>query len=518
MLTAWDLVADAARRFPSHLALVDDRSERRLTFAQLIAEAETLAAGLAERGVQRGTRVATALPNLFEHCLVLLALSRLGAVPALLNFRLKPSEIAQLLAEGEIEGAVVLPDEDLVVSLESSLPHSELLFAVGGGVALDIFSCRGDARRLPPLEVGAEEAAFLFYTSGTTGLPKAAVLAHRTSLPRTAWLETTLGEQELSLRSLGCSPLSHAIGFHGVFLPTLARGGTYYTMSSFDPKAAIDLIDRHRINFLFSLPTLFSALVAAPNYAPERVHSLEWALWGGAPIPPRLLDRLAREWRCRFVHIYGTTEAMLILNNPHPLGESTRLLATPGVPVRVVASRGADDEAALGQPGELLVEASVSALWSGYLNRPEATTEKLHDGWYWTGDAAVRHADGSFELQGRLDDLIRSGGEFVQPEEVETVLAAHPSVESSAVVGKSDDHWGQVVTACVVTKDDVAAIDLDAYCRASTLANYKRPRAYLFLEALPTTTGGKLQRQKLREMVETAVGKEQARGRLEIVR
>jgi acyl-CoA synthetase (AMP-forming)/AMP-acid ligase II len=503
--TAYDLVWLAAERTPGHLALVDDRSDRALSYCELIAEVDVLAAGLAARGVGPGTRIATALPNLFEHCLVLLALQRLGTVPALLNFRLTPDDIIRLIAQGEMAGAVIIADAPLAEAVKAALPEDGLLLCVGEatGPAESFAACRGDAAGLPPVpRPDPEDEAFIFYTSGTIGLPKGVVVSHRTSLHRVVWLSTQAGLRHgTHNRALGTVPLSHAIGFYGVFLVTLAFNGTYYVHTAFNPVEAVDLIERHRITYLFSIPQLYFALTMAPNYAPERMASLELVLYGGAAIQPALLDRLEAEWPATIRHIYGTTETMCSLYNPEPVGAPARL--RPGFYSRVRVVRlggGVDDAVAAGEEGELIVDATTEQIFSRYLNRPEETAEKLRDGWYFTGDVCLQRGDGDVELLGRVDDLIRSGGENVHPEEVEAVLAAHPAVREAAVVSVPDSQWGEMVVACVVpTETPPNAAALDVHFRKSPLARFKRPKGYLILDALPRNAANKVLRRQLRE-------------------
>ena len=509
MKSAWDLVAMAAHRTPRQLALVDDRSDRRSTYGELVREVEAIAAGLARRGVAAGTRFATALPNLYDHCLVLLALHRLGAVPALLNFRLKPEEIAALVERTRIGGAVILPDEALAARLRAVLPADAPLLSVGRAAAPaeDLAGCRESPERAPAYPAPEPEApSMIFYTSGTTGLPKGVLLAHRTHEPRVTWLAAMAGVHGgAHLRSLAIAPLSHAIGYHGIFLWTLASSGTFHALSPLEPAGALDTIEHHRIGYLFTLPTILQSLVAAPSYRPERVRSLETVLWGGATIAPELLELLHREWPAKLGHIYGTTETMCTLCNTAPVGQHDVLRRADGCRVRIADLGDLDRDVGPGIEGELLVDATGDAIFSGYLDRPDATAEKLHGAWYRTGDGAVELSDGSLRLLGRVDDMIRSGGEYIQPEEVEAVLRAHPGVRDVAVVGVADPRWGQAAIACVDGDPAAApAADLDRLCRASSVANFKRPRGYLYLDALPWSPAGKLLRRELRRLAAQA--------------
>ena len=510
MQTPYDMVRMSGERSPDQLALVDDRSDRALTYRELLAEIDAVAAGLAMHGVRRGDRIGTVLPSLFDHGVALLALQRIGAVPALINVRLKPEEVAELVREGGLAGAIIDGDPKLAAAVADALPDDPLLLAVGGavGVAGDYATCRGTPDHLPPIPRPEREAeSFIFYTSGTTGLPKAVVLAHRADEQRVVWLSTQAGLRHgTHNRSLGFMPLSHCIGFYGVFLAMLAFGGTYYVMSAFDPAAVVDTIERHRINYLFAIPTLYHAITQAPNYAPERLGSLELVLYGGGVIDRALIRHIDEHWPATIRHIYGTTETMCSLYHPDPVDDPYAL--RPGFFSRVRAVRigGAPDDRIIpGEEGELIVDASADAVFSGYLNRPDATAEKLRDGWYYTGDIVRAEDNGDVTLLGRVDDLIRSGGENIHPEEVEATLDRCNGVAESAVVGVPDPRWGQIIVACIVPAVETLDIEgLDAHCQASALALFKRPRGYVFLDRLPKNAAGKVLRRVLRDEVAAA--------------
>ena len=504
MRTAFDLVRLAAERTPDHPAIVDDISNRTFTYKELLLEVDAIASGLAARGIGRGARVATALPNVIEHALALLALQRLLAVPALLNHRLLAADLATLIREGGMEAAIVRDDRAVAAAVAEALGSRGVLLSGGGAgdAAPGIWSCRGNGGGLEIPPPAPEDPALIFYTSGTTGRPKGVLIPHRTSEPRLRFLSTDAGLRHgTHNRALGMAPLSHAIGFYGVFLATLAYSGTYYVMSTFNPVAAIDLIERHRITYLFGVPTMYQALVSASNYAPERVASLQLVLHGGAPIQPALLERLAREWPAMIRHIYGATEIMSPLHFPDPVGQPTRLRPNYLSRVRIVREGGAhNDLVGPGDTGELIVEADPDLAFQGYLNQPAATAEKLRHGWYFTGDVCLRRRDGDVDLIGRVDDVIRSGGESVYPEEVEGVLTTHPAVRDGCVIGVPDSGWGELVVACVVLGECKASWEeLDRHFLSSALARFKRPRAYLRFDALPRNAAGKVLRRELRE-------------------
>jgi 2-furoate---CoA ligase len=509
MQTGYDLVRLAAERTPERAALVDDRTERTLTYRELMREVDVIAAGLSARGVTACCRVATALPNLFEHCLVLLALQRLAAVPALLNFRLPPDQLATLAADGGMFGAVVQNDPAVTEKMAAALPAGGLLLTVGGDTGT-FAQCRGDATALPPRpRPDPDDIAYIFYTSGTTGKPKGVLVAHRTTAQRVACLSPLAGlRYGDELRALGASPLFHAIGFYCVFMVTLAYNGTYYAMSAFRPDAAVDLIAKRRITFMFVVPTVLQAIVSAPNYDPARMRSLRLVIHGGAPIAAALLARICDEWtEAAPCHLYGTTETMIPFFNHAPRDNPTQFHVGYDHRARVVAFGGSpSDQVAPGASGEVIIDATTDSIFSGYLGQPEVTAKKIRDGWYYTGDVCVRNADGTFDLVGRIDDAIRSGAETVYPEEVEAVLTEHPGAREACVIGLPDDYWGEIVVACIVeSRPGLAWESLDAHCRGSRLAAFKRPRAYIFVKAIPRNAANKILRGLVKDAAVVAV-------------
>jgi 2-furoate---CoA ligase len=278
--------------------------------------------------------------------------------------------------------------------------------------------------------------------------------------------------------------------------------GTVVCQTQFNPAEAVRLIERHSVTYLFAVPTLLHAMTGAPNYRPEAMRSLRLVLFGGGVMPPELFDHMRAHWPATLRHIYGTTETMCSGFNPEPQRDALALLG-PGF---YTASRviklggGPDDVVEVGEEGELIVDAEVDTVFTEYLGRPDATAEKLRQGWYFTGDVVRREADGRFTLFGRVDDMIRSGGENIGPEEIEDALRSHPAVGESCAIGLPDARWGQVVVACVVRRGkDATAETLDAHCRASTLAAFKRPRAYFFTDDLPRNAVNKVLRRILRE-------------------
>ncbi len=514
MQTVHDLLRLAARRAPRQLAIADDRSGRKLAYAELVAEIERIAAGFGARGIGAGSFVATCLPNLYEHALALLALERLGAVPALINARLKPEDVGELIRQGGMSAALVLADRSAVAAVRAALPAGAPIVTVGpresaGDGVIDFASLAAGPATLAPYRRPSPEAtAFVFHTSGTTGLPKGVEIPHRAAEARLLYMSTQCGMTHgTHNRVLGLMPLFHVVGFYSVLLGALAFDGTYYVCSAFDPAKAVETIERQGITLVYGTPTHFHALLAAPNFTPEKIRSVQLVVYAGAPMPGPLLERVGRAFAVRIVNIYGTTEVMNALYMPNPVGKPHTY--RPGFYSRVRVGRfggSVHDAAAPGEDGELLVDATADATFTRYLNRPDATAAKLQDGWYRTGDIAVMRADGDLDVKGRVDDMIISGGENIYPEEVEAALIQHEGVRECSVVGVADQKWGETVVACVVAKSaGLTEAELDRYLRGTRLADFKRPRAYLFMDELPKNATNKVLRRVLRERAARAV-------------
>ena len=498
--TIYDMVRLSAARAPEHVAIVDDRTDRKLTYRQLIREIDAYAAGFAGLGIAPGRIVATVLPNLYEHALVLLALHRLGAVPAMINARLKPAEAAALVQQGKMAGAVVMPDDAMVQAVSGALPKGAPVVTVGK--TLD--SCRGDPASAPPWK-GADPQgmALVLYTSGTTGLPKGVMVPHRATDQRVMYLSAQSGlVHGTHNRIIGLMPLFHAVGFYSGLLAALALDGTYYLCSAFDPVKAVDSVEANGITLLFGSPTHLHGILSAPNFSAAKMRSVQNVIYAGAAMPGPLCDRVAKEFSgARFTNIYGTTEVMNALYMPDPAGRPNRYRPGFWSNIRVGKIGGTVDEAAaIGEEGELLVDMFADATFLGYLHRPDATAEKVQGGWYRTGDIAIPQEGGDIELRGRVDDMIVSGAENVHPHEIEALLSKHPGVGEAVVIGVPNERWGEIVVACIRPGGQKPTEEaLDAYCRDSTLANFKRPRAYLFFDEIPRNAANKVLRRVLKE-------------------
>lgn len=505
MQTVFDMVRRASTRAPDGIAIVDPRRGIELSYSRLIQKIESVATGFVQRGVHSGSRIAVALPNSVEACLSLLALHRAGAVPALMNPKLKPEEIRDLISFGDVHGAVLGPALADALSMRDGVDGFFLRVETEGqSDGLDSLESDGP---LPAFRPSPEDTAFIFYTSGTTGMPKGVVLSQRTVESRVLFMVTQSGYRfGAHNRVIGLMPLYHVIGFFAVFVLALALNGRYYVVRDFKPAETAELIEAHRITGLFGTPTHLDLLLGSMLATPRDLSSLETVTFAGATMPNTVLDRVNAHLPGRKTNIYGTTEAMNSLFAEDPR-EGARLRPGFYSEVRVVPIGGSPEHALPpGEEGELVVAADADATFTEYLNQPDATRKKLHDGWYRTSDVAVMHANGDVEIRGRLDDMIISGGENIHPSEVERVLQRHPKVREAVVLGLPDERWGQRVLACIVAGEiRPTANELDEFCVASELASFKRPRAYAFLDEIPRNAMNKVLVKALAKVAQTSM-------------
>jgi 2-furoate---CoA ligase len=505
MQTVFELLRKAASRFPDAPAIVDVQCGDELSYRALVTRVEAAAAGFVELGWRSGDRVAVVSPNTVEACIAVLALHRAGIVAALMNPRLKPGEIAALIRDGRMVGCVVAATSPIAEPLRADLGANVLAIGLDGTLdaAMQFADMAASGRAPPALQPSPDTPAFVFYTSGTTGLPKGVVIPQRAAEPRVLFMATqaglTFGPHN---RITGVMPLYHVVGFFAVFVLALAFNGVYFLFREFEPRNVLAAITRYRLTSLFATPTHLDALTADLR-RDDDLSSLDLVVFAGATVPDRVLNRFSRALPGRKVNIYGTTEVMNSLFMREPTA-GTHLRPGFYSEVRVVRIGGSiDDVLPPGVDGELIVSvAENDAAFIEYLGRPDAMREKLENGWYRTSDAAVLLPNGEIEVRGRLDEMIISGGENIHPHDIEEFLLTHGKIREVAVVGIAEERWGQIVVAFVVPADPgLSATDLDCFCRGGALADFKRPRAYHFVTALPRNATGKVLRKSLAERV-----------------
>ncbi|HEY7691997.1 MAG TPA: AMP-binding protein [Gaiellaceae bacterium] len=448
----------AAERSPDAEAVVE--TETRITYAGLRERAARLATGLEREGLARGDRLAAVVRCRHESVLLYWACQWLGATYVPLSPRVSAADLAYCREDS-----------------------AAALFL---GVDVDLGPLLGEEHP-GALDAGDEDESLMLYTSGTTGRPKGVPRSHRAdragALSQVVHQASRWGD-----RTLGAMPLYHTMGMHSLLAMHLVAG-CYVCQPEWDAGAALELIERERITSLYLAPTLFHDLVTHPRRGDFDLSSVETLAYAGAAMTSSLVERCVEAFLPRlFVNHYGSTEI-------YTYSVHRDQSAKPGCAGRPALNA----RLRLGESGEILCHMSSDEAFAGYWNRPDADEQAIRDGWYHTGDVGRLDEDGDLWLDGRLDDMIVSGGENIHPLEVEDVLARHPSVHEVAVVGVPDERLGHHVLAVVVA-DGVTAEELDAHCLASdALARFKRPREYRFVAELPKSPSGKILRRMLRQ-------------------
>ncbi|MGD9806003.1 MAG: AMP-binding protein, partial [Hyphomicrobiaceae bacterium] len=454
----------------------------------------------------KGDRVGIWMENCAELSPVLFGVWRAGLAAVPINNKLHPKELAWILDNSGARLCVVTPD---LVEKLAELPIGTALPPIISTGTRDYANLlAGSPVRNAP--VSPTDEAWLFYTSGTTGRPKGAVLTHRNLLfmTHTYYADIdSLGPEDTMLHA---APMTHGAGLYG--LAALLKGAHNIVVpGSFDPEQIFAAISQHRNVSFFAAPTMVSRLINHPLAGSADTRNLKTISYGGAPMYLSDLKRALEIFGPRLYQLYGQGESpMTIAGLPQALhfgpdgklASDARLMST-GIPrtgcaVRVVDESGHD--VPVGEVGEILT--TSDCVMSGYWNNPEANAKSLRDGWLWTGDMGSLDADGFLTLKDRSKDMIISGGSNIYPREIEEVLLTHDSVLECAVVSRPHADWGEEVIAFVVPRPGttVATSALDQIC-LDNIARYKRPKGYRIVDTLPKNNYGKIVKMELREQL-----------------
>ena len=485
-------------REPAATAIVDGDST--LTYADWLDRTLRTVAGLDAIGVRHGDHLVTILRNRLEAAALHWACQLARVVITPVNWRAKPDELDYVLGDA---GAKAVCFEPVSSEAVASAPHARTIprIAVGGAgggtLAFD------DLIGLPPADAspraGPDDVSVMLYTSGTTGRPKGVPRTHAAERAA-AVAHVAQNRYGYGERTLGVMPLYHTMGVRSLLSMALISG-TYICQPRFETSAALDLVGRHRITNLFLVPTLYHDLLADPTFGAADVSSVRKLGFAGAPMTDGLLRRLADAFRPElFVNHYGSSEIYTFTvcpDAPAKPGSAGKAGINQRIRVVRIGAGDPDDIMPPNEEGEITASLDSDESFSGYWRRPDADAKALHAGWYFTGDVGYLDDDGDLFVTGRVDDMMISGGENVMPVEIENVLSLHPSVAEVAVAGLPDERLGQRITAFVTRRAAVDAGDLDAFCRGSDLADFKRPRAYVFVRSIPKSPVGKILRRML---------------------
>jgi len=499
-----DLFAIPLRRSPDRPALrfvADGGAAVDLSYAQLFAMADRLAAGFRARGVQKGDRVAFFLGNRPEFVAAYLAVIRLGAVMVPINLAYRRREIGHMLTDATPRLLLTEPSQLAVLD---ELGEEERGGLAGIVLAEELAGWDDDASAFVPPLVAESDLAMILYTSGTTGRSKGAMITHGNVLATVASLLVAWAWEPADALLLTL-PLFHTHGLVVGLHCALAAGATVLLRRRFDAAAVTAELLGGEATLFFGVPTLYVRLVAELAKVADRSGLARRRLFcsGSAPLAPETFAAFRELSGHDILERYGMTETGMNLSNPYagPRRPGTVGTPLPGVSARIVDVEGREVAAGVeGGEGELLVRGGN--VFDGYWQAPEKTAESfLADAegrrWFRTGDLARQDPEtGYFALLGRRSELIISGGFNLYPREVEEVLASFPGVQEAAVVGRPHTEWGEVPVAFLVTDREVDTDELIAFCRGQ-LAAFKVPRSYRFLTSLPRNALGKVQKHLL---------------------
>jgi 2-furoate---CoA ligase len=485
-------------RDPDALAIAD--GDVRLTYAQWYRRISSLVAGFDAIGLRPGDHLVTALQNRWEAASLHWACQLAGIVVTPVNWRSKPDEIDFYLDDAEAK-AIVYQDISAEAAAASrraqTLPQIALDAASPSAIAFAALTSTTAPDATP--RVGADAWSVMLYTSGTTAQPK--------GVPRRQRAERAAGIAHVAQnlyahgeRTLGVMPLYHTMGVRSLIAMSLI-GGAFVCLRRFDVGDALVLIEAERVTNLYLVPTLYHDLVHHPRFAASDVTSVRKLGFAGAPMTDGLLKTLQAAFDPDlFVNHYGSSEVYTCTidqNAPAKPGSAGRAGINQMMRVVRLGAQSVDEVAATGEEGEIAALLAGDESFEGYWRRPDADAKALRQGWYFTGDTGYIDSDGDLFVTGRVDDMIITGGENVSPVEIESCLSLHAAVSEVAVVGLPDERWGKIVTAFIKLRNAVDPDELDTFCRTSGLANFKRPRRYVFVANIPTSPVGKLLRRKL---------------------
>ena len=501
------LLLGSSQEFRDHVALAHGKAAH-LTFRELWRKASVMSTHLRVRfDLRQGDRVAFALSNCVESIEVMYAIWHAGLCAVPMNAKLHAKEFAFILANSGARLCFVTPDLAATIA-EAAKEAPDLKEIVDVTTRPYSFMAIGDPS--PMAGCAPEDAAWLFYTSGTTGRPKGATLTHRTLLVMTLNYYADVDRPAAGGSMVHAAPISHGSGLWN--FPMLARGVTQVFPESgkYDVPETVELMNRWPDCSIFLAPTMVKRLVEHPAASDLEPGALRLISYGGAPMYVSDLKRALDTLGNVLCQLYGQGESPMTITHlsremhalrDHPRWEAR--LASAGtadscVEVRVVDEQG--QRLPPGDIGEIIVKGDT--VMSGYWNNPEATAKSLRDGWLWTGDVGSFDEDGFLTLKDRSKDMIISGGSNIYPREIEDVLNLHPAVAECSVVGRPHPEWGEEVVAFVVTRAGatLTSADLDRLC-LDNIARFKRPKDYRFIDALPKNNYGKILKTELRALL-----------------
>ena len=495
------LIGDALRRNAYKYSVkpaVRDAT-RAVAYRELNERVNRLAHGLLTAGLRKGAAAALLVGNRIEHLEILFALAKIGVVAIPLDVKWRALEIGSTLAS--LDPAAVFLDEDCRAEFDAARRERGLdrirPFVVGAqSFAALLENSSSDE---PGVEVAEDDPFVVMITSGTTGFPKGCLTSHRTYVFHCLnnAIEKGLGADDVSLLS---SPIyfSHGRSFT---IGTLYFGGTVVIHSHFDPVEVLKTVEREKITYLGTVPTMCERLLQVPGVEAYDTSSIRCLSITGGKVHPPVLEKLRQTITPNIYRTYAATDSgQMAISKPADIATKP---ASAGRPVWCAELRIIDEAEkplAVGEVGEIFSKSPLAT--QGYYKNPAATEASFRDGWFHTGDLGYFDEDGYLYVVGRKKDMVKSGGISIYPLEIETVLYHHPDVLEAAVIGLPDPEWGEVVRAVVVPRPGAAlrGDELIQFCK-ERLASYKVPKAVEIVDTLPHTDLGKVAKERLKQML-----------------
>jgi long-chain acyl-CoA synthetase len=477
------LLLRSARSLPERPALAIGKRPVR-TYREMASRVAKLSSGLVKKlNLKKGDRLALAMKNCPEFYEVLFACWHAGLTAVPMNAKLHAKEFAYILENSGAKACFVTPD--LHVSVPNGISISQLNEFL--------------EEPTQPADVSPDDVAWLFYTSGTTGVPKGAMLTHRNMQFQSDAYFADIDRLGPGDNALHPAPLSHGSGLYG--LPHFAAGGANVIPESghFEPEEIFELLEHWPNTSFFAAPTMLVRLMASA--AARTPGKLKTITYGGAPMYVADSLRAIDLFGPRLYQLFGQGEAPMTITGLSQSFHEKRIhletcgTARTGVEVKIFDEQ--DREVAPGETGEIVTRSDC--VMAGYWQNPEATRRATRSGWLHTGDVGSMDAQGFLTIRDRSKDMIISGGANIYPREIEEVLLRHPAVAECSVVGRPHPEWGEEVVAFVVRKSDLSTEELDSLC-LDNIARFKRPREYRFVEALPKNNYGKVLKTELRKL------------------
>lgn len=492
-----NLLSQRAHLTPEREALLELETGIRYSYEELNIRANRCANWLRSHGIGYGDRVSILAHNSVVYLDLLYGCAKIGAVFTPLNWRLAVPELIYIVNDCTPRLALVGPE------FAEMAEHIRSQVAVTNFVPLaryhDVLTTIPPQEPPHPPELTEESTHCILYTSGTTGRPKGAMIPHRQVLWNCISTVVSWGLSEHDISPI-FTPLFHAGGLFAFLTPLLYAGGRIILAKEFDAEESLRVILTEKCTVILGVPTLFQMWRSSPSYARADFSHVHFFISGGAPCPPQLIQAWRQEKGVIFRQGYGLTE---VGTNCFSMtdAESVPKTGSVGKPIFHSIMQLLDEngnEVSVGETGELCIKGPQ--VTTGYWNNHEATAAALVDGWFHTGDMARMDADGFFTIVGRFKDMIISGGENVYAAEVEAIFREHTAVSEAALIGKPDSKWGEIGLMITVCKpgQTVTPTELQEFCR-TRLARYKVPKEIIFVDELPYSPYGKVEKMKLKE-------------------